>query len=61
MRRSRATHLLNRGITLAKVSKYLRHKSLSTTMEYLKITTADIQRELEELGDPVTDILNMEL
>ena len=61
MRRSRATHLLNRGITLAKVSKYLRHKSLSTTMEYLKITTADIQRELEELGDPVTDILNIEL
>jgi hypothetical protein len=30
-------------------------------MEYLKITTVDIQRELEELGDPVTDILNMEL
>jgi len=22
-------------------------------MEHLKITTADIQRELEELGDPV--------
>lgn len=61
MRRSRATHLLNRGITLAKVSKYLRHKNLATTMEYLKITTADIQKELEELGDPVTDIINVEL
>lgn len=58
MRRSRATHLLNRGITLAKVSKYLRHKNLATTMEYLKITTADIQKELDEMGDPVTDILN---
>lgn len=58
MRRSRATHLLNRGITLAKVSKYLRHKNLATTMAYLKITTADIQKELDELGDPVTDIIN---
>jgi hypothetical protein len=27
-------------------------------MEHLKITTADIQRELEELGDPVMEILN---
>jgi len=59
-RRSRATHLLNRGITLAKVSKYLRHKNLATTMAYLKITTADIQRELEEMGDPVTDIIQGE-
>jgi integrase/recombinase XerD len=57
LRRSRATHLLNRGIRLEKVSKYLRHKNLATTMEYLKITTADIQRELEELGDPINDIL----
>lgn len=61
LRRSRATHLLNRGITLAKVSKYLRHKNLATTMEYLKITTADIQKELEELGDPVTEIINVEM
>lgn len=58
MRRSRATHLLNRGITLAKVSKYLRHKNLATTMAYLKITTADIQKELDELGDPITDIIS---
>lgn len=58
MRRSRATHLLNRGIPLEQVSKYLRHKNLSTTMEYLKITTADIQRKLEELGDPVNDMLH---
>jgi integrase/recombinase XerD len=58
MRRSRAAHMLSRGITLAKVSKYLRHKNLATTMAYLMITTADIQKELEELGDPVTDIIN---
>lgn len=58
MRRSRATHLLNKGITLPRVSKYLRHKNLTTTMAYLKISTADIQRELEVVGDPIDDILN---
>ena len=26
-------------------------------MAYLKITTADIQKELDELGDPITDIM----
>jgi len=57
MRRSRATHLLNKGITLARVSKYLRHKNLATTMAYLKIFTADIQRELEAVGDPIDQIL----
>jgi integrase/recombinase XerD len=56
MRRSRATHLLNKGIRLEKVSKYLRHQHLSTTMDYLKITTADIQREIDMLGDPLDEI-----
>ena len=60
MRRSRATHLLNKGIALAKVSRYLRHKNLATTMAYLNITTADIQKELEEMGDPVSDIIKAE-
>jgi integrase/recombinase XerD len=55
-RRSRATHLLNKGIRIDKVSKYLRHQSLTTTMAYLKITTADIQKELEAMGDPINDI-----
>ena len=60
MRRSRATHLFNKGITISKVSKYLRHKNLATTMAYLKITTTDIQKELDEMGDPITDILGSE-
>lgn len=59
LRRSRATHLLNKGLSLPKVSKYLRHKNLSTTMIYLKISTADIQREIEEIGDPINDIMNL--
>jgi|NGEPerStandDraft_6_1074524.scaffolds.fasta_scaffold40815_3 integrase/recombinase XerD len=58
LRRSRATHLLNKGIPLEQVSKYLRHQNLSTTMEYLKITTADIQKKLEDMGDPIDDIIN---
>jgi len=57
MRRSRATHLLNKGIRIEKVSKYLRHQNLSTTMAYLRITTADIQREIELLGDPLDEII----
>lgn len=57
MRRSRATHLLNKGIHIDKVSKYLRHQNLATTMAYLKITTADIQKELDAMGDPVEDII----
>jgi len=59
-RRSRATHLLNKGITIGKVSKYLRHKNLGTTMAYLKITTADIQKELDQMGDPITDIMKFD-
>jgi integrase/recombinase XerD len=57
VRRSRATHLLNRGITFTKVSKYLLHRNLATTMTYLKIITAYIKKELDELSDPVTDII----
>ncbi len=59
LRRSRATHLLNKGLSLPKVSKYLRHKNLSTTMIYLKISTADIQKEIEGIGDPINDIMNL--
>jgi hypothetical protein len=53
--------VLNRCVTLAKVSKYLRHKNPATTMEYLKITTSDIQKKLEDLDDPVNEILNAEI
>jgi len=50
-RRSRALHLLNDGVPLEKVSKYLRHKSINTTMHYLKITVDDIKKELVKIGD----------
>jgi hypothetical protein len=44
-------------VTIGKVSKYLRHKQITTTMTYLKITTEDIQKELDEVGDPILDII----
>lgn len=52
-RRSRAEHLLDRGLPLTYVSKYLRHRNLSTTMAYLDVSVADIQREIEKIDDCV--------
>jgi integrase/recombinase XerD len=51
LRRSRASNMLGKGVSLARVSKMLRHKNPATTMLYLKITTADIWRELDAVGD----------
>ena len=50
-RRTRALHLLNDGVPLEKVSKYLRHKNISTTIEYLKITVEDLKAELQKIVD----------
>ena len=52
-RRSRAEHLLDAGLPITYVSKYLRHRDLSTTMKYLDISITDIQRELEKISDPM--------
>ena len=56
-RRSRAEHLLDRGLALTFVSRYLRHRDISTTMHYLDISISDIQRELEKINDPVGDMM----
>lgn len=53
MRRSRAEYLLDRGLAITFVSKYLRHKNLSTTMKYLDVSVADIQREMEKIDDGI--------
>lgn len=52
-RRSRAEHVLDKGMPITMVSKLLRHKNLSTTMSYLDISVADIQRELEKIDDDI--------
>lgn len=53
LRRSRAEHLLDRGLAITFVSRYLRHRDISTTMHYLDISISDIQRELENIDDPI--------
>jgi len=56
-RRSRAEHLLDSGLAITFVSRYLRHRDISTTMHYLDISISDIQRELENIDDPVGDLI----
>jgi len=51
-RRSRATHLLDAGLPLEKVSKFLRHQQLSSTMSYLKISVEDLKKEVNKV-DPI--------
>ena len=50
-RRSRATHLLDAGLPLEQVSKLLRHKNLSTTMIYLKISIKELQLAIKKLDN----------
>lgn len=56
-RRSRAEHLLDNGLAITFVSRYLRHRDISTTMRYLDVSIADITRELEGITDPLEAIL----
>ena len=56
-RRSRAEHLLDNGLAITFVSRYLRHRDISTTMHYLDVSIADIQRELEGINDPLAVML----
>lgn len=56
-RRSKAEHLLDGGLNLTYVSRYLRHKNLSTTMKYLDISIADIQRKVDKIKDPLDVII----
>lgn len=55
-RRSRATNLLNAGIDLADVSRYLRHQNLATTMNYLRLSVGDLQRKLKSINDNVGNL-----
>ena len=50
-RRSRAEHVLDRGIKLEIVSKFLRHRKLETTMKYLDVSVADVNREFDKIED----------
>ena len=48
-RRSRATHLLDDGLELIQVSRFLRHNSLETTRKYLKLSKKDLSSKVHEI------------
>jgi len=50
-RRSRATHLLDAGLPLEKVSRLLRHNRLESTMTYLKISIEDLKKDISRIDD----------
>lgn len=52
-RRSRATNLLNKNVDVYAVSRLLRHQSLNTTTNYLRLSTGNLKRKLEEVNDDV--------
>ena len=47
-RRSRATHLLDDGLPLERVSQLLRHKNLATTIIYLKMAVKSLKRDINK-------------
>lgn len=48
LRHSKATHLLNAGISLTKIMYFLGHKDISTTQMYARHSYEDIVKELEK-------------
>lgn len=56
LRRSRATNLLDAGLPLEQVSRLLRHKYLSSTMIYLKISIKGLQQAIEKLDAPGNEL-----
>ena len=50
-RRSRATHLLDGGLPLEKVSRFLRHNRLESTMVYLKISINDLKKDIAKIDN----------
>ena len=49
LRHSTATRLVQHGVNLAEVKDYMRHKSMATTMRYVKITGQQKRNALETL------------
>ena len=48
-RRSRATHMLDKGDDIFFVKEFLRHKSIDTTRRYLKISKKKIFKQMEQI------------
>lgn len=50
-RRSRATHLLDSGMDLYNVARFLRHESIKSTQKYLKISKKSLYDKMKEIDD----------
>jgi len=50
-RRSRATHLLNDGLSIYKVSTFLRHKQIRTTIKYLKLSKKRLSDDVAKIDN----------
>ena len=48
-RRTRATHLLDAGLPLEQVSRLLRHKHITSTMTYLRISIKGLQKAINKI------------
>ncbi len=51
LRHCYATHLLEAGVSLKAIQKYLGHKSLNTTMIYLHLTTVGEEHAIARIND----------
>ena len=50
-RHAKASHWLENGMNIAKISNLLGHENIQTTMVYLDITTEQEEKALETLED----------
>lgn len=52
-RRSRATHMLDAGMELMDVSRFLRHDDIVTTLKYLKISKKRLNKKMNKVDKHV--------
>ncbi len=55
MRHCYATHLLEAGVNLRQIQKYLGHSSLQSTMVYLHLTTVGEELAVAKINALMTD------
>lgn len=56
LRHCYATHLLESGVNLRQIQKYLGHKHLTTTMIYLHLTTMGEEAAVEKINSLMVDL-----